>query len=79
MSGLSRREQNSKIKGQANLNDFQIIQNIDLEEDPTGEMALKKINFHNSGLCCPRKEFATPREAIKALQQSKTKVTEMMH
>jgi len=44
------------------------MQNIDFEEDPSGQQALKKINFHNAGYCCPRKEFATPREAIRALQ-----------
>ena len=67
------------MKSKLGQTDYQIIQAIDLEEDPDGQLALKKINFHSSGICCPRKEFATPRDAIIALQQSKAKVTEMMH
>jgi len=41
------------------VRDFYIIQSIDVEEDPFGEEALKKINFSNKGAYCPKKEFTS--------------------
>ena len=45
----------AKLTG--HVRDFHIMQSIDYEEDPFGEEALKKINFHNRGTYCPKKEF----------------------
>jgi hypothetical protein len=47
----------NKLTG--HVRDFYIIQSIDVEEDPFGEEALKKINFSNKGAYCPKKEFTS--------------------
>ena len=60
------------------LNDLQVLQGIDSTEDPTGKFAMRKIDFTRSGISCGRKEFLSKDEAMKALEQSKTRVTEIM-
>ena len=44
-----------------------------------GYEALKKINFHNKGMAFTRKEFNSPKDAMKALEVSKSRVTDMMN
>ena len=51
---------------------------IDSSEDPTGKFALRKIDFSRGGMSCGRKEFTSKDEALKALEQSKTRVSEIM-
>lgn len=43
-----------------------------------GRYALRKIDFTRSGISCGRKEFVSKDEAIKALELSKTRVSEIM-
>ena len=60
------------------LTDLQILQQIDSQEDPEGKQALRKIDFTSGGMSCGRKEFANKTEAMKALEQSKYRVSEIL-
>lgn len=60
------------------MTDLQILSQIDYAEDPQGKYALRKIDFSRGGVCCGRKEFSSKDEAMRALENSKTRVTEMM-
>ena len=51
---------------------------IDAQEDPEGKHAMRKIDFSAHSMNCGRKEFLSKREALKALEKSKSRVTEMM-
>ena len=44
-----------------------------------GKFAMRKIDFSRSGISCGRKEYATKDEALRALEQSKNRVSEIMH
>lgn len=74
-------EHQSKSKNGFNhaLSDLNVLQNIDSQDDPMGYEALKKINFHNKGMAFTRKEYNSPKDAIMALEVSKSRVTEMMN
>ena len=60
------------------LSDLNVLQNIDTQDDPLGREALKKINFNKGGMAFTRKEYNSPKDAIKALELSKTRVADMM-
>ena len=60
------------------LSDLQVLQQIDSAEDPTGKFALRKIDFTRGGVSCGRKEFTSKDDALKALEQSKTRVSGIM-
>ena len=60
------------------MGDLQVLGAIDSSEDPTGKFALRKIDFTRSGMSCGRKEFGSKDEALRALEQSKTRVSEIM-
>lgn len=51
---------------------------IDAQEDPEGRAAMRKIDFSAHSMNCGRKEFVSKREALRALEKSKSKVTEMI-
>lgn len=52
---------------------------IDSAEDPQGKFALRKIDFSNGGMQFGRKEFSSKADALKALEMSKTRVSELMN
>ena len=60
------------------MTDLQILGQIDSQEDPQGQYALRKIDFTSGGMNCGRKEFSSKADALKALEVSKTRVSELM-
>ena len=60
------------------LSDLNVLQNIDSQEDPMGRDAMKKINFQSGGMAFTRKEYNSPKDALKALEVSKSRVAEVM-
>ena len=61
------------------LSDLQVLQGIDSAEDPGGRLALRKIDFTRGGVgTLGRKEFSSKDEALRALENSKTRVSEIM-
>jgi len=67
------------MKGRTSrLSDMQVLQEIDQAEDPKGRSAMRKIDFTRGGISVGRKEFLSKNEALKALEMSKTRVSEIM-
>ena len=66
-------------KRQHKLTDLQILGMIDSNDDPQGQYALRKIDFTRGGMNCGRKEFSSKADALKALEVSKTRVSELMN
>lgn len=60
------------------MTDLQILSQIDSQEDPRGEYAIRKIDFTNGGMSFGRKEFSSKTDAFKALEDSKIRVADMM-
>ena len=60
------------------FSDLNVLQNIDSQDDPLGREAIKKINFSSGGMAFTRKEYNSPKDALKALEVSKNRVAEMM-
>lgn len=60
------------------MTDLQILGQIDSQEDPKGQYALRKIDFTSGGMNCGRKEFSSKADALKALEISKTRVSDLM-
>ena len=75
---MSRFSNNSKKKANNRLTDLQILGQIDSSEDPEGQFAMTKIDFRSGGISVGNKEFGSKNEALKALEQSKTRVSEIM-
>ena len=68
----------SERKARHRLTDMQILQQIDTAEDPLGHDAMRKIDFRSKNISMGRKEFTSKGEALQALEQSKSRVTEIM-
>ena len=75
---ISRFSNTSKKKANNRLTDLQILGQIDSSEDPEGQFAMTKIDFRSGGISVGQKEFGSKTEALKALEQSKTRVSEIM-
>lgn len=59
--------------------EFAMLLKIDNEDDPHGERALQMVDFTSSGLYCPRKEFSDPKDAQRVLDESKTRISELLN
>ena len=70
--------QTSKKKGNNRLTDLQILGQIDSQDDPEGKYAMTKIDFRSGGISVGHKEFGSKNDALKALEQSKARVGEIM-
>ena len=60
------------------MRDYHLIQQIDYDDDPRGEEALKKIDFNNRGTYFPKKEFGSSQDAQHALDLSKKKIERVL-
>ena len=69
---------NSNSTMDARAAEFNMLNNHDWDEDPTGETALKRIDFTNAGFYCPSKEYKSPNDASLKLEQSKTRIQELL-
>ena len=75
---MSKFSNGSKKKANNRLTDLQILGQIDSSEDPEGQFAMTKIDFRSGGISVGHKEFGSKNDALKALEQSKTRVSEIM-